>query len=684
MNQFVSTRDAAQPPYESASTRMLDVVIFAGGESFDLVPLCAFEPKSMLRICNRPLIWYCLAPWIEAGFRTFFLCVNEDYATLHTYLTREFHDVEFHFVLVPLTLNDHPSTTCDAVKAYLKYKEFMHRSGADGYTVEEVRPSETNMEGNDGERVVVSGVRGSVAGFNANPSISGSNRDPLTVEHAVLHGMHRDAVLLNCDTILAGIDIERFVTSFYTSLASVMALFFRPYVEPAAPPVHEKGREKKKSGAAAEPARKAFTYEYSCIGYEEEKATATMVAIGEGGDSSKGGVRKGFEMPFLSMTDVSSAVIAPTHLVPNAPTGPASTPVPMADDEVMMRHRLYYVYPLDDNPELRITMGFAARRPNMIFAANVVDANVYIVKHWVLDFIAQSAGIPDENVNKSIIPLLARNQHTTINTSENVFLTPDKKIGSTIPTHWMFTKCAEAIDVQLLNAVPGLLLPEKADNLRVFCTILEEQPYTPCKVYRINTRDNFQAISQEIIRIKCQLLQSSPDPTSQSTGLAPVQPRTGLGMGSPDRHDACVTTSPLPVPVSRKGFSSFTVFPAGPPMQSGGAIALLLPTNPFTLKSRIGDQQVYIVDSFVESVPSVNTFITRSVIGPNVTIGEGARITDSIILANVEIGAKTAILNSVVGTGAVISAAKRITNCIVAPRCYVEEDESDRIVDHEN
>ncbi|CCW68590.1 unnamed protein product [Phytomonas sp. Hart1] len=354
----------------------------------------------------------------------------------------------------------------------------------------------------------------------------------------------------------------------------------------------------------------------------------------------------------------------------------------MPDDEALTRHRLYYTYPLDDNPELRITMGFAARRPSLTFAADVVDANVYIMKHWVLDFIAQSAGIPEESVCKTIIPLLARNQHTTINTSENVFHMPEKKIGRTISTHWMFRKLTESIDIQLLNAVPSLFLLEKVDNLRVFCTIIEEHPNSPYKIYRINKRDNFHAINQEIIGIKCQHLLLSPEPMVQSVWPVFPKSRTALGVTSPDRYGTCVTTTPIPTPP--KNFNGFPLFPAIPPMPSGASIALLLPSNPFTLKERSGDQQVYIVDSFVESVPSVNTFITRSVIGPNVTIGEGARITDSIILANVEIGGKTVIINSVVGAGAVISAAKKITNSIVAPRCYVEEDENDRIVAHEN
>ena len=41
-------------------------------------------------------------------------------------------------------------------------------------------------------------------------------------------GLTRDAILINCDTILAGVNIEYFVQSFYTALSSVSALFFKP------------------------------------------------------------------------------------------------------------------------------------------------------------------------------------------------------------------------------------------------------------------------------------------------------------------------------------------------------------------------------------------------------------------------------------------------------------------------
>lgn len=48
--------------------------------------------------------------------------------TLRAYLTRQLPNIQFHFVDVPLKVNDHDSTTCDCVKAYLQYKQYL-RSG---------------------------------------------------------------------------------------------------------------------------------------------------------------------------------------------------------------------------------------------------------------------------------------------------------------------------------------------------------------------------------------------------------------------------------------------------------------------------------------------------------------------------------------------------------------------------
>lgn len=586
----------------SVASSLLDVVVFAGGNSLDLMPLTASEPKSMLRVCNRPLIWYCLAPWIDAGFRSFFICVNEDYATLRTYLTRAFSGVAFYFVLVPLTMNDHPSTTCDAVKAYLKLKESMRSGALHGSSDDDERLQQDQLQ----QRTK---PPGSSRAHNA-------SRDPLKAERAALSSLSRDAVLLSCDTVLAGVDLERFVASFYCSLASASVLLYRPYTAPPPPP--EEGSKKKK-GTAASLVQRGFQHTFSCVAYEDDDVLATMTA-----GSAAGAANDAHE-------DAECA-----------------SSVPSEGGRMSLR-RLHFMYRLEDEvedgeripaqkPEPRISMAFAARRPRMTFGADLVDVHAYLVRHWVMQFIAESAGKPDISVGKDILPMLARSQHSTVNTAAGIFVLPDAKICHPIPHHWLHKRHGD-LTVQSLNAAPGIPLPPEADTLRVFGTILDEDPNALCRVYRIHNRTNYQAANHEVVRAKCQELHL--EELGEATNASAANQLT----------------------------------------TSARALAALLPDNPFTLRARMGSQQVFIVGSFVDSVPPPNVYITRSVIGPNVTIGAGARITDSILLGNVEIGSKAVITNSVIGTSAVVTAGRRVTDSIVAPRCYVEQDETDCIVE---
>lgn len=660
--------------YGGAATALLDIVVFAGGDSLDLMPLSGFEQKCMLRICNRPMIWYCLAPWVEAGFRSFFLVVNEDYATLRTYLSREFVGVEFYFVFVPLMAGEHASTTCDGVKAYLRFKEQLREGTADGsMAVGQGATGGASPSGSRATTTTTTTGTGAGGGGIASPTAASPRHLPLRVERAALASFRRDALLLSCDTILAGVDVERFVSNFYSSMASVSAMFFRPHVPEKAAASDgggEGGKGKRKGGGGggcgAQPERKSFTYSYTCAAYEEDD---TIDAMSSGGSSHS---------QRYTTTSGGGGVAASSD--GNSGNSSASCDV--------QHRRLHYMYPFDERPELRVTMAFAARRPNLTFAADLVDAHAYIVRSWVLDFIAESAGIPDASVRKYIMPLLARSQHTLVNTADGAFIPPDKKIEHTIPTHWMYRRTRGEVNISVMNAAQGPLLPEKADNLRAFCTIFAENPAAPMKIYRINTRDNYQAVNQEIIHMKCQLLGLLEDPVAAAAAAS-------LSIGGA-RHGGGVSSRPaatsrsMPAPLLRapsnepllysSGFNNSGPCPPNP-NASASALSLLLPDNPFTLRHKLGSQQVYILGSFISSVPPPNAFITRSVIGPNVTIAAGARITDSVILANVDIGAKAVITGSVIGTSAFINADMRVTNTIVAPRCVVEEDAEDTIVE---
>ncbi|KPA85162.1 hypothetical protein ABB37_01537 [Leptomonas pyrrhocoris] len=657
---------------DTAASCLLDVVVFAGGDSLDLMPLSTVEQKTMLRICNRPLIWYTLTPWIDAGFATFFLCVNEDYAALRAYLSRAFSGVDFHYILVPSKVGDHASTTCDAVKAYLCYKEAL-RLGEEGPLIasadvgeREASPASTERAGStsgtrDALRHRGSGA-GATAGSNARRSTTGGSRDPLKLERVNSAGLPRDAILLSCDSILVDVDIASFVERHYTSLASVTSMLYRPLRKRAGEQKGGGGRGKgaAAAAAAAEAPQASFTHAFSCVAYEENDATSSMALgtpCGAGSGSAltsyvQGGGQSG------QHTRATSPSSSKLH-------GSAAA---AEEESHVSHHRLHYIYPLEGKPEVRITMAFAARRPDLTFAADVVEAHVYLVSRWVLDFIAASAGIADMMVRKDIIPLLARSQHTMVNASEKSFVTPSEKLHTNISLHW--TGEGADLSVQSLNAARGLPLPEVTDPLRVFCSIYEEHPDVACRIYRMNTRDNYRALHHEIISAKCFQLQLDEPAAQTGGGAAPSRrsapPSLLQHHGTFGHHggpqDAHADSKPSP---------------------SLGALALaaLLPDNPITIKEKIADQQVYIVSSFIDSVPPPNVFITRSVIGAHVKLEAGARITDSILMGNVEVGAKAVIAHSVIGTGAVVNAECRIGGTIVAPRCVVEENAQDTIIE---
>lgn len=635
---------------DTAASCLLDVVVFAGGDSLDLMPLSTVEQKTMLRICNRPLIWYSIAPWIDAGFSTFFLCVNEDYAALRAYLTRAFSGVDFHFILVPSNVGDHASTTCDAVKAYLRYKEALRLGEEDPL----IPPADVNGRADSPTSPERGGSpsSGGAPGHRGSGSHSrrsghaggGGSRDPLKLERMSSAAVPRDAILLSCDSILVDVDIASFVERHYASLASVTSMLYRPLRKKASE--HKGGRGK---GAAAEAPQATFTHAFSCVAYEES-------------DAANGGAPP-------------SSAGQPSTSSGGAAYGAGAGAAAEAESTHVSHHRLHYIYPLEGKPEVRVTMAFAARRPNLTFAADVVDAHVYLVSRWVLDYIAESAGIADMTVRKDVLPLLARSQHTMVNTSEKSFVTPSEKLHTTIPPHWI----GEGADlsVQSLNAARGLPLPEVTDPLRVFCSIYEEHPDVACRIYRMNTRDNYRALHQEIISAKCFQLQLD-EPAGAAAAAAGASPagRGGLPSLLQQQHSAGGHHG------SGAGQHGGGHADSKPPPPLGAlALAALLPDNPITVKEKVADQQIFIVSSFVDSVPPPNVFITRSVIGAHVKLEPGARITDSILMGNVEVGAKAVVSHSVIGTGAAVNADCRVISTIVAPRCVVEESVQDTIVE---
>lgn len=78
-------------------------------------------------------------------------------------------------------------------------------------------------------------------------------------------------------------------------------------------------------------------------------------------------------------------------------------------------HRMHYMAHVEEEPQVRISMTFAARRPDLMFTSNLIDAHVYCVRHWVLQYIAASAGVAEVSVRRTVIPLFARSQHASVN-----------------------------------------------------------------------------------------------------------------------------------------------------------------------------------------------------------------------------------------------------------------------------
>ncbi|PWV00795.1 hypothetical protein C4B63_6g259 [Trypanosoma cruzi] len=558
-----------------AASHLFDVVVFAGGTADSLSPLCNNEPKPMLCICNRPMIWYCLYPWYAAGCRTFFVSVNEDYAALQSYLRREFSDVEFVFVLVPFTQNEAPSTTCDVVKAYLKHKESLL---------------------------------------------------PNKLGHA------RDALLLSCDTLLPGLDPEPFIRNFYCSVASVSVLLFRPLKgtrSSTATEASSSGGAKTNKGHGAGFPVKPYVYRYTCTAYEEtdeDDNGASTTNLGEDGEA-------------------------------------------VGDTKGACSYRLHFMCPYEERQELRISMGFAGRRPNLTFSSDTMDAHAYLVRHWALNAIAESAG-KGMSVQRDSIPFLARSQHSIVNENKMTFLRPDGKIKYNIPKHWLLESDSS---VNFLNASPGPVLPSEADNLLVCCTIYEERPEKCMRVYRVRTREDYIAVNQEILAAKCQLLEmnevngrNSMRISSRSTRASQQKERLGQ------------TQRVLRTSMERKSINT-AAGSAGLPF-SAFALSGLVSNATFTVHKTDTSRQINIIHSFLRTEPTCKATIARSIVGNNVTLGPEVRITNSIILDNAEIGAAAIISNSVIGSSAMVNSGVRVVSCTVGPQCLVESNETDRVI----
>jgi translation initiation factor eIF-2B subunit gamma len=137
-------------------------------------PLCRDRPKALLPLCNRPLLWFVLKPFVDSGCRSFYICAHEtgdELAQIRDYLHKcpTFTSISFHFVPVPTHVpgggEDDRTDSADAIRAYLKY----------------IRDS--RMADRDGNAT-------------------------------------KDFLVVPCDLILSHVDLTPFVTNFYRQVAS--------------------------------------------------------------------------------------------------------------------------------------------------------------------------------------------------------------------------------------------------------------------------------------------------------------------------------------------------------------------------------------------------------------------------------------------------------------------------------
>lgn len=701
------------------SNQLVDVVIFAFGTCEEMLPLTlSATQKAMLPICNRPLLWYCLAPLIDAGFKTFYLCVDEDYAAIDTYIRRVFgNEYQFHFVVVSPVFEHnedgeevhHKATTAAAVKEFLQFKNQLRDQHAAASSTRATQHDDPNRSPKK---------RSSAA------SRFHSNEKPAAA--AIMELENRDALLLHCDTVLSKVDIEGFLKNFYVSLSSVTMMLMKPIDSPTSPyfkmekaaaAAAASSAGQGKGGSSAKPSKerqlRSFQYNYSCVVYEEEEEIQRQLnqSICSSNTAAVPVIdNAGFLTPLTAANNSGSnftrGVSSPTVMAPGsfaiAPPSPPSVPqVNTVEPYRPHHHRLHMLAPVSDELELMVTMPYAAKRPNLRFERGVIDPHVYLVRHWVLQYIAEFSSANSEkkdntvSVEKEIIPTLARSQHSVINKAKKTFIAPDQRIGFTIPVHWFFQgKGRERIEV--LNASYNSFFPEKGDSVRVSAVVYEEHPMSLRRIYRVHTPHNFMAANEEVAAARAAannfhttLMFPASPPGMSSTSASGFAGKAvggnkklsnkvggeGSRSGSPHQSNHLPTGEADAEAVKRQRIAQqLTPFASTTFPFRQQALSLLLPDLAINLQCKIGSQGMYVQDSFVRSVIPPNTYVTRSIIGTDVKIQPGARITDSVLMYGVEVGKGAELNRCFIGNSAVISDTVKLVNCVVQSSFEVKKD----------
>lgn len=548
---------------------LFDIVVIATGSDAKMSPLCDDVPRAMLSIGGKPLIWHCLRHWVDNGVRQVFLCLHEyDRTAIQIAVQELFPKVTFHMVDVKPNLESGSATTsCHALAAYRDFKR--------------------------------SELRGTPAGYL------------------------RDALVVNCDTILTKVDLQPFLMNFYANVATVGVLLWRvaPRLEVA---------------AAAAPSSK-----------------------GAGG-GKKGGAHEHLEYKKYQEDFVS--VIAEPDDETSVLSSLASSKQPnmMSSPPVLEHFRLHFLeHGLD---EANVSIGFAARRPNLVCFADASDAGVYLLRPAALDYICrESKEDPSLQLDTDLIPTLARSQHTTINSAKQAFKTPGDKLElKDLSVHWALQSTGQLSSLSMLNSVqPFASSAAVNDTLKVVCTVLNERAEMPTNILRqtfppsirrVTSADAYVAVSQEYLAT-FNLAQSRLHELNHSG--TPAAQREG----PPPSLSDCVC---------------FASTPSFFPYSSTGAATL----DELVAEHSAAQPSRRVVESLVLSPSHDSSYITRSIIGRGVTFGKDCRVTNSIIMDHVELGDKTIISNAVIGGGAEIRPNQTVSKTMIAPRTIVGgEDE---------
>ncbi len=391
---------------------MFDVLVLAGGQATRLAPLCGEAPKAVMPVCHMPLIWHCLRPWVEKGVRTFFICVSQSESPdIMDKLRRHMPGIQFIDVVM------------------------LHSGGTD--------ENEDDSEDVDGRA----------------SNTSDAVKRYLEVKAGLLpksEGRTRDVLLLSCDTLIPGVDIQPFISHFYTSRASVSVMLAKPNAAACPPPMAAAKKGGKGKG-----------------GHGEEQKIQTLESLAE---------------PVWTFTTSEASSDEGSNKKPLA----AAVGAAANNGADLPEHlRLHYI---DEELPDDVSAGFVARRPNMTIRHDLIDIHVYLVRDWVARYVAETAG-PDRRLQRDVIPLLAKSQFWSYNANEERCVGPDAKLAfeKKVPTHWSLS-CESARSIRSLNSMQ-ITSPPSWDTLRVVCTVYSESKDQ--RLVRVNTKEKYLAVAHE-------------------------------------------------------------------------------------------------------------------------------------------------------------------------------------------